>query len=214
MGAVFNPTDGCIGNPLSSISHPLEDPGIHIIHIMIHAWLHLKGCRNLLFSSMNRACSQSSLLVSSKACGFFGITFAHQSERMVSTVLWNVEDASNRQTNKFRLQKGCWFQNSRVSPNVCQCEDTLKRCITWSILKSALHSTQTHSKMLAGWLGVASSRWIISLRASLQMDYPTKTLSTPSHDSESRLSICNLEDFWRFLACQISGKLKILFCLI
>lgn len=45
-GCCFNPTGWCIGTPY----HPFRTPWkiqvyilIHIIHIMIHAWLHLKG---------------------------------------------------------------------------------------------------------------------------------------------------------------------------
>ena len=123
-GCCFNPTGWCIGTPYHAFSTPWK-----IIHIMI-AWLHLQGVWACCLPWWIECVLKAPCLCLQRLV-FFGISFAHQSERMVSIVFWNVKDAWNWQTNKFRLLRGCWFQTSRVSPNVCQCEDTFKHtCIT------------------------------------------------------------------------------------
>ena len=129
-GCCFNPTGWCIGTPYHAFSTPWKiQVYILYIHIMI-AWLHLQGVWACCLPWWIECVLKAPCLCLQRLV-FFGISFAHQSERMVSIVFWNVKDAWNWQTNKFRLLRGCWFQTSRVSPNVCQCEDTFKHtCIT------------------------------------------------------------------------------------
>ena len=106
MGAVLNLRDGVLAFVIIH-SAPLGRSGIHVIHIMIHAWLHLKVVWACRLPWWIKLVLKAPSHVFRGLC-FFGKYHCNQSERMVSIVFWNVEDAWNWQNNKFRLH--CWFQ--------------------------------------------------------------------------------------------------------